>query len=415
MNKGQFLSLDEAPYANDSIVVGRFPGRCSFTHLLFFALCMALILPAWAAAAAETVKLATSDNQAYIEKSDLTISHAKWSLAEMQKVVSSASERVTRWDGPIHGPAARPGMKVAVICEDLRNGGVLGVARGFGEAAEVVGWQVRMFDAHGTPEGRNQALAAALAMNPDGAILVGSDARSLESRLSPFVKHGIPLVGWHVGPTAGRLSSGSVAMNVSTDPLQVARVTAMAAIIESHGTAGVVIFTDSNFEIAMRKANVMAEVMRECKGCSLLEMRKTPISMSAQQMPKVTRELLKRYGDRWTHALAINDIYFDYAVPVFTQARRDIRLFSAGDGSTAAFLRIHAAAFQYGTVAEPLNLQGWQLVDELNRLLAGRPVTGYVTPVHLVTPDNIAFDGGQRMLFDPGNGYREAYRRIWKQ
>jgi ribose transport system substrate-binding protein len=337
------------------------------------------------------------------------------SPAEMRQVVADASARASHWHGPRTGPAGRAGMKVAVICEDLRNGGVLGVARGVGEAARVIGWQIRVFDAHGTPEGRARQIGAALAMEPDGAILLGSDARNLENRLSQFAKRGIPLVGWHVGPQAGALTSGSVAMNVSTDPLEVARVTAMAAIIDARGPMGVVIFTDANFNIAMAKANAMAQVIRQCKTCTLLEMRELPISASARLMPQATRQLLARLGTQWTHALAINDIYFDYAVPELTKVGRNVRLFSAGDGSPAAFLRIQAGTFQFGTVAEPLNLQGWQLVDELNRLLAGRPVSGYVIPVHLVTRQNIAFDGGPRMLFDPDNGYREAYRRIWRR
>jgi ribose transport system substrate-binding protein len=334
-------------------------------------------------------------------------------LIEMQNAVSKASARISGWDGPISGPQGRPGIVVAVICEDLRNGGVLGVARGIGEAAGVMGWGVRMFDARGTPEGRNQAITEALALRPHGTILVGSDARSLEPRLAEFARRGTPLVGWHVGPKAGPMPSGSVAVNISTDPLEVARVTAMAAIVDSGGKAGVIIFTDSNFEIAMHKADAMAEIIRGCSGCSLLEVRRLPISQSAQRMPGVTRDLLKQYGARWTHALAINDIYFDYAAPELTRTGRNLRLFSAGDGSPSAFLRIHAGSFQHGTVAEPLNLQGWQAVDELNRLLAGRPVSGYVVPVHLVTPGNIAFDGGPSLLFDPDNGYRDAYRRIW--
>ncbi len=337
------------------------------------------------------------------------------SLAEMERVVSEASQRVSQWDGPVSGPPGKAGMSVAVICEDLRNGGVLGVARGIGEAVDVMGWRIKLFDAHGTQLGRKQSIEAALEMRPDGVILLGSDASSLESSLSEYAKRGIPLVGWHVGPKAGKLSQGSVSINVSTDPMEVARVTAMAAIIESKGKAGVVIFRDSNFAIAMRKAEVMQEVILRCQQCQLLEMSTIPISQSAELMPLETRELLKRYGDRWTHALAINDIYFDYAAPELTKAGRAVRLYSAGDGSPSAFLRIQAGTFQYGTVAEPLNLQGWQLVDELNRLLSGWEVSGYVMPVHLVTPENISFDGGPRMLFDPDNGYREAYRRIWKR
>lgn len=134
-------------------------------------------------------------------------------------------------------------------------------------------------------------------------------------------------------------------------------------------------------------------------------------------MRAVTQELLTRHGMRWTHALAINDIYFDYAVPEFIKVGRSsksISLISAGDGSTAAFLRIRAGVFQTATVAEPLNMQGWQSVDELNRLLAREPVTGHVTPPHLVTRDNIAVDGGPQIPYDPENGYRDIYRRIWK-
>jgi ribose transport system substrate-binding protein len=309
----------------------------------------------------------------------------------------------------------KAGISLAVICEDLRNGGVLGVARGIGEAADVMGWRIRLFDAHGSQAGRERSIEAAFDMQPDGVVLLGSDVSSLESSLSRFAKQDIPMVGWHVGPKAGKLSQGSVAMNVSTDPMEVARVTAMAAIVESEGKAGVVIFRDSNFAIAMRKAKVMRDVIARCQGCRLLEMRTVAISQSAELMPKVTRELLAEYGDSWTHALAINDIYFDYAAPELTKTGQAVRLYSAGDGSPSAFLRIQAGIFQYGTVAEPLNLQGWQLVDELNRLLSGWEVSGYVMPVHLVTPANIGFDGGPRMLFDPDNGYREAYRRIWKR
>src|SRR5207237_10597167 len=87
-------------------------------------------------------------------------------------------------------------------------------------------------------------------------------------------------------------------------------------------------------------------------------------------------------------------------------------MLSAGDGSAAAFLRIRAGTFQTGTVAEPLNLHGWQMVDEMNRLFAKEPVSGYVYPVHLVTPDNITSDGGDRLQYDPATGPPAAYRRI---
>lgn len=339
-------------------------------------------------------------------------------LAEMRQIVARASAHGMSWTGPVSGPAARPDTKVAVVCEDLRNGGILGVARGISEASKAIGWKILIYDAGGTPKGRREALSAAAASEADGVIVVGADAQAIRAQLKPFVERKIPVVGWHVGPFAGPIPDSPIVVNVSTNPLDVARVTAMAAVVESGGHAGVVIFTDHNFAIAEAKSNAMAEVIRACSDCTLLKIRDVAISRNAELMPGVTKDLLARYGARWTHALAINDIYFDYAAPELTKAglpSNAISMLSAGDGSAAAFLRIQAGTFQTGTVAEPLNLQGWQLVDELNRLLWHQPVTGYVAPVHLVTAKNIAFDGGTQMQYDPDNGYRDIYRRIWKR
>lgn len=337
---------------------------------------------------------------------------------DAQQIVQAATRQASTWEGPRTGPAGVKGKTVAVLADDLHNGGILGVAQGVREAARVIGWNIRVFDTAGSADGRDKATADALTADPDGLIVVGADAKVMQARLQPFVRRGIPMVGWHVGPEAGPMTDGPVAMNVSTDPVEVARITALSAVVASGGRAGVVIFTDSNYEIAMIKSKAMAYVIRACQKCTLLEIRDVPISRNAEFMPGVTRELLARHGARWTHALAINDIYFDYAVPELIKAGLPddrLSLMSAGDGSAAAFLRIQARTFQTATVAEPLNLHGWQLVDELNRLLARQPVSGYVIPVHLVTSDNVAFDGGPRLLFDPDNGYRDAYRRIWQR
>ena len=340
------------------------------------------------------------------------------SFSDMQQKLAAASARAPAWNGPQTGPPGARDKTIAIVSDDLRNGGILAVAQGIQEAAKVLHWSIKVFDAGGSAAGRSKASADALASKPDGLILVGADAKVMQPLLVPFTERGIAVVGWHVSPKTGPVANSAVAMNVSTDPLEVARITATAAVVASQGRAGVVIFTDSNFEIAMAKANAMAEVIRACKGCTLLEIRDVAISKNAEQMSAVTRELIAKYGKRWTHALAINDIYFDFAVPELIKAGpvgSGISLLSAGDGSAAAFMRIQAKTFQTGTVAEPLNLHGWQLVDELNRRMMQQPVSGYVIPVHLVTTDNIAFDGGPRLQYDPDNGYRDIYRRIWKR
>jgi ribose transport system substrate-binding protein len=133
-------------------------------------------------------------------------------------------------------------------------------------------------------------------------------------------------------------------------------------------------------------------------------------------MGPLTTSLLQKYGSKWTYALAINDLYFDFMGPALAAAGipggGPPKAGSAGDGSEAAFQRIRTGDYQAVTVAEPLNLQGWQLVDELNRAIQGAPCSGYITSPALVTKEGLARMGDSNS-FDPDAPYREAYSKIW--
>lgn len=79
------------------------------------------------------------------------------------------------------------------------------------------------------------------------------------------------------------------------------------------------------------------------------------------------------------------------------------------DGDASEFERIRSGDYQRASIAEPLYLQGWQLIDELNRARAGEPMSGYIAPPRLITRDHVP-DGG---VFDPRRDYRANYSRIW--
>lgn len=337
--------------------------------------------------------------------------------------VAQAAARVTKWDGPTSGPPAARNKTIVYLSGDLRNGGVLGVANGIREAAEVIGWKLKIIDLGGGSDSAAYppAISKALELKADGVILAGTqDATKLVEALAPLAKAHVPILAWHNNPVPGPVPSTPVLLNVTTDPLKVARVAARAALSSRGPHAGVVIFTESRYSIAKAKAFAMADVVKQMPGCKLLEICDAPFGgeKNATELADLTRRLLSQYGTEWTHALAINDVYFDHATPVFAveglPPESSIVCVSAGDGSVSAYARIQAGLFQTGTVAEPLNLQGWQLVDEMNRVFCGVPLSGYVTPMHYVNAGNIAYDGGPRRRFDPDNDYRDAYRRIWK-
>lgn len=332
-----------------------------------------------------------------------------------------ASARVTTWDGPITGPAGVREKTIVYISGDLRNGGILGVAKGMREAANVLGWRVKVIDLRGDDrEACVRAVAEAIRIKADGVVVGAFDARKNADTLSRLSTKGIPVLAWHAAPLPGPIEGSPVVLNVATNSLEVARVAAQSVVAtRREGQAGVVIFTDKRFAIAEAKSKAMEEVLLASPNCKVLETCDVPIDAPGKIMPELTRGLLTKYGAKWTHALAINDLYFDHATPVFAVAgippEAGISCVSAGDGSLSAFVRIQAGLYQTATVAEPLNLHGWQLMDEFNRIFAGAPPSGYVTPVHLVNAANIKYDGGSKRRFDPENGYREAYKKIWNR
>ncbi len=335
------------------------------------------------------------------------------------RISEAALTPTQNWPLPPSGPPGLRDKTIVYIGEDLRNAGILGVGAGVREAAQSMGWQVRFFDM-GTNDGRREAVfQRAFELRPDGVILGGGDALANAPFLKPFDNAGIPVIGWHVAPLPGPVDNTSIQLNVATDSIEVAKVAAHYVIAESRGGAGVVIFTDSRFAIAMKKADVMAEIIRDCKGCRLLEIVDLSLDRAGALMPGTTERLLAEHGESWQYSLAINDLYYDHAVAALVMNARKPdgppANISAGDGSPSAFLRIRHASYQKATVPEPLIFHGWQLVDELNRILQGKPPSGFSTPPAVLTGENIRPRGDKIDLFDPENGYRDAYRKIWKR
>ncbi|MBI1772349.1 MAG: sugar ABC transporter substrate-binding protein, partial [Burkholderiales bacterium] len=87
----------------------------------------------------------------------------------------------------------------------------------------------------------------------------------------------------------------------------------------------------------------------------------------------------------------------------------------AGDGSPTAYKRIRANSLQTATVPEPLSMHAWQIVDELNRAFSSAEHSNYVSALHLVTAQNIAYDGGQKNMFEPVNDFRAHYQKFWSK
>jgi ribose transport system substrate-binding protein len=329
--------------------------------------------------------------------------------AEVARGRSSPAE----YPGPPPGPRAQSDGLVVFVAGDLTNGGIAGAALGVQQAARAIGWHLQILDGEGSTAGQSRALRAALRRKPAGIVLGGFDATAQAAALRRAGAEGVPVVGWHAGTQPGPDRQAGLFTNVSTDPAAVARLAADYAIAHSGGTAHVVIFTDRRYPIAARKADVMAAEIQTCRRCKVLEIVNSPIDLAQQQMPAIVSSLLNRFGARFGYMLAINGIYIGGARAAFVNAGRrggdPPFAIGAGDGDASDFGRIRSRDHQTASIGEPLYLQGWQIVDELNRARAGQGASGFVAPPRLITRAEVP-DGA---VFDPSSGYRAEYRRIW--
>ena len=339
-------------------------------------------------------------------------------LAMARQYVAKVTMPGAPWTGPTTGPKAVGRKLIVYVSSDQRNGGPQGAGDGAQEAAKVIGWDLRILDGQGSVQGRTTALNQAIALKPDGIILGNIDVQEQAPVMRRAAMLGIKLVGWHIAPKPGPIADPKIITNVSTDPQEVAKAAALYAVVDSNGTAQAILFKDSITTISTAKTDATAAALRQCKGCKVVTVEDTPMGDLANRMPSLTTSLLTKYGKGWTYSIAVNDLYFDFSAPSLQAAGVNAatgypRQISSGDGSVTAFQRIRQKRYQIGTVAEPLRLQGWMCVDELNRAFAGQPPSGFVPPPHLFTAANLARDGGPNNVYEPENGYKDVYRKIW--
>jgi len=312
---------------------------------------------------------------------------------------------------------AQPEKTVVFIASDFRNGGVMGVFRGFEEAAKKLGWQVRLQDGRGQKATQAEILMQEIAVRPHGIVFGGFDPDDFAEQVAGAKQNKVFLVGWHAAKDPG--ATKDLFANVSTQPLDVARLAADFVIqdaITRKRAVGVVIFNDNQYTVANAKTEAMKNTIQACmgyKGCKVLSVENVLISDAAVAMPAVVKRLAATHGTAWTYSLAINDVYFDAInYPLLQAKRSDIRNVSAGDGSAKALGRIGAGiSQQMATVAEPLKMQGYQLADELNRAMAGVPPSGWQSRPILVTPELLKATGKRGI--EATLGFEAAYSAIW--
>jgi ribose transport system substrate-binding protein len=334
-------------------------------------------------------------------------------VSSAKAAVQQAIDVKAAWTGPSTGPKAASNKLIVYVAQTMTNPGVAGAAKGVEDAAKVIGWPVRVIDGQGSPSGISAAFGQALSLKPAGIVVGGFDPNTISSQIAQANAAGITIIGWHALSNPGPSTSPKLFTNVTTNVADVAKISAQWIIAKSGGNAGVVVFTDNSIPFAAGKAKMIEDDLAQCSSVKILQVENIPIPDAGTRTPQEFSSLVSRFPATWTYSVAINDLYFDNAATPLRAAGKSGSAapynVGAGDGSNAAFQRIASAQYQAATVPEPLEEEGWQIVDEFNRAFNGKAASGYVPAVHVTDASNV----GNSTSWDPQNGYQQVYTKIW--
>src|ERR1700682_6238091 len=112
----------------------------------------------------------------------------------------------------------------------------------------------------------------------------------------------------------------------------------------ANGQAGVAIFTDNTYAIAIVKSDAMRAAVEAVEGSSVLSFVDTPIAEVQTRMPGIMTSLYQQFGEQLNWMIAVNDLYFDFAIPTLrtlgAPAGGPAQTVSGGDGRGSACYRV---------------------------------------------------------------------------
>jgi len=353
---------------------------------------------------------------AVISLVDVGAARAASSVDAALATVAAATGPTDQWHGPTTGPA--PAANQNVVCVEYLAQDITAATwcRGVTEGAAKLGWKSTVIDGQGTADGLRRALQQAIALQPNGIVLASVDAQSNVGLLKEASDAGIKLIGIHSVANPGPAPEVHLFTNITYDPVGQATLAADYAIADSHGTAQMIVVTDTVYAIARAKADAAQAAIKACPTCKMLDYVSTPVGSTNQNMPGLFTSWIQKYPDPF-YVYTVSDAgFFDPGVPALrtggvpTSGRIGL---IGSDGSPAAYQRIKSGAYELGTIPEPAALQGWQAIDEMNRAIKGVPPSGFVQPLHIITKDNVGTDINADGIYEPKVDYRAEYAKVW--
>jgi ribose transport system substrate-binding protein len=197
-----------------------------------------------------------------------------------EAVLEKARAPLAEFDGPTAAPEGVPEGKEIAVIKPLSAPLPDRAAQGVVDAADSVGWDTRVIDGQGTPEGYVNALDQAISAQVDGIILVAMPVPLLSEQIKKAEAEGIPVVAALASlPTGDEDPEEFGAYDfVNADYDEQGKILANWVIADAPEGAKAIRLTSSEFPDLTRESDVFGETLEAAGNYEVVDEIESPVT-----------------------------------------------------------------------------------------------------------------------------------------
>ena len=333
--------------------------------------------------------------------------------------LTAANALVKQAEAPLHFAVPSTPVKMTAnkgkllydVSPTLTNTLQAAIASGAASAAKAAGMQFKSWDGMNSVPTENQGVTEAVSGGAKGIILQSVASSIISGPLASATSAKIPVVNWDDDDPNAPLRgvSARVTSNFTMD----GRAMGAYVLVHSNCNAHALVLYPGQFPNNVDISNgFVDEVKSLCAACKVTAEAINPATMSTAVGPIVQASIRRDPKLEWV--VPTFDFLATVIVPAIqamgAQGKHVYVVSHDGNPPNLAYIRKHEV--QVADIAfPPAQYQGWVLVDQVARLMAGQKSVADVIPTALVDTSNIPSTDAK--LYAKFGNYEAAFKKVW--
>lgn len=334
-------------------------------------------------------------------------------LAQFETLVKEKEAPITKWPAtaPTEPVKITPNKFVVDIALSPTEPASLATAEGVVEAAKRVGWRAKIIYGEFSAAKTAAAFEQAIALGANAIVAQGIEPSQYKSSIKKVHEAHALFVSTY--SDEGTRTGGDA--EVSEHSTQSGETAAAKAIVEAGGKGEFVQFNFPEYLVLNNRTKGAEKMFKECSECKLLSTVDTASAEAEKTLPTSTSTLLQQHPNLTAFLTGIDTFVTQFQLPVVRQQASKVGVYTylGGKPTLEALKKGEIKA----VVVDPLVWGGWEAIDSIARLFAGKKPDGNGLAQRLLSKDNVeeALKSVAKNGFWDADGfdYRGEYEKLW--